>query len=318
MADPTTGPGGPSSRPPLRSGPDTLERSLSGTLPCIGCGYELQGLSVRGQCPECGLLVRATILWRVDPHAEAFTPLTAPRLTALGIVLWPAATLGAAGFAWWPRIVEVTREVWGWGWSPAWAGAAVVIGAAASGIGALTLVRPTRDTKPSHMLAGVIGVCAYAPLLWLLHHLYTSVGARAPSPYLNSPPDAERVGVRLLIALCALVVMLGLRPNARRLVARSLVLRTGRVDRQTILASAGAVLLAAAGDGLRWAATLPRTPGGVAEVLDSIGTMGVLLGSMLMTGALAGAVIDSWRIRRAILSPSPSMRQVIGESPGPD
>src|SRR5690606_19927036 len=62
-----------------------ISLSLSGAMPCISCGYNLQGLSVVGVCPECGAAVRATILATIDPQAEELTPLLTPRLTSLGL-----------------------------------------------------------------------------------------------------------------------------------------------------------------------------------------------------------------------------------------
>src|SRR5690606_12139500 len=107
----------------------------------------------------------------------------------------------------------------------------------------------------------------------------------------------------------ALVILLALRPNARQLVARSLVLRTGRVDRQTIYATAAAVGVAMVGDCLRMIAS--QLPVADRPFIGGVGTILVLVGSMLVTLALVGAAVDGWRIRRSLLTPSPSLGQLI-------
>src|SRR5436190_23878239 len=88
-----TGPVSPSSR---GSGTGSaLGRQLRGDLPCVACGYNLKGLSIRSVCPECGTPVRATILSVVDPHAAELTPIRLPALVALGLLFCAAGALGA-------------------------------------------------------------------------------------------------------------------------------------------------------------------------------------------------------------------------------
>ena len=89
--------------PDADPGGSGLAMLLTGDLPCIGCGYDIRGLSVLSQCPECGLAVRATVLHRVDPSAEALRPMPTPRLTSLGIVAWTGFGLLTAIMLWAPR-----------------------------------------------------------------------------------------------------------------------------------------------------------------------------------------------------------------------
>src|SRR5215831_18001819 len=88
-----------------RPGPESeravdLARELGGDLPCAACRYNLRGLSVRSVCPECGTPVRATILFTVDPYASVLRPITWPRATAAGLILWSMGALGAAVLTW--------------------------------------------------------------------------------------------------------------------------------------------------------------------------------------------------------------------------
>lgn len=295
-----------------------LEAALRGSLPCINCGYELQGLSIRGNCPECGLAVRATILYRVDPHAEAFRPLPTPRLTAWGVALWPTGALIAVILAWTPRLSDLGADAFGWATRPHlhWATVAGMIALGASFLGALGMIRPTRGGEARHMIAAAFGAACYLPLVWCWWRITFAVDATSMAPYVQSGPNPERLALRLCLGVSALGVLLALRPNARQLVARSLVLRTGRVDRQTIYATGAAVVIAMLGDGVRLAATtLPEVN---RPLVAGAGTILVLVGSILTTMALAGGAVDGWRIRRAIITPSPSLGQIIEFRPADD
>ena len=70
-----------------RAWASVLASELTGDLPCVRCGYNLRGLSIREHCPECDAPVRATILALVDPRASELKPLRRPRLTGWGLVL---------------------------------------------------------------------------------------------------------------------------------------------------------------------------------------------------------------------------------------
>ncbi|TVQ30342.1 MAG: hypothetical protein EA376_13250 [Phycisphaeraceae bacterium] len=279
----------------------------------MGCGYELSGLSVRGRCPECGLAVRATILYVVDPQADAFRPMRRPRLTAWAVTIWPAAALIAVLASWSPRLADLydlffispsplPSDV---GWTPA---AAFLV----SGLAACALIRPVPETTRRKAIAGAVGCLLYVPLIAVVWWLHTTYDPIRPAPYtIQALADGERLLLRFLLSACGVAILLCLRPNARLLVARSLVLRTGRVDRQTIMATVAAIGLTVVGDLLRLMALgLPRAHG---DFLDLLGVMLVMIGSLLVTLAVAGAVLDSWRIRRAILIPSPSLRQLLRE-----
>lgn len=286
-----------------------LDLDLRGALPCLNCGYELQGLSVRGQCPECGLAIRATILHRVDPKAEAFRPMPTPRLTAEAVFLWPALGLVAAMGGWLARAGDAAEQWIGAGALPAgWVGLATVIAAGISGLAAIALVYPVAQTPRRAVLAAGLGALAYIPLVLSLWWIQMKIDPARPAPYFEAAASPPRLMWRLGLDGSLLVILLGLRPNARALVARSLVLRTGRVDRQTIYATAAAVGIAAAGDLIRLVSTTLTPAQG--QLIEGAGTLLVLVGSILLTMALAGATVDGWRVRRAIRTPSPTLEQL--------
>ncbi|MEM1167350.1 MAG: hypothetical protein AAGI30_13795 [Planctomycetota bacterium] len=71
---------------------DELALLLTASLPCIECGYELKGLSVTGECPECGTAVRVTLAHAVGerPITQSDTP---TGVAADGAVLVAGGTL---------------------------------------------------------------------------------------------------------------------------------------------------------------------------------------------------------------------------------
>lgn len=287
-----------------------LDAALAGNLPCVTCGYELRGISIRGLCPECGTAVRATILYRVDPYADAFKPVKNRILLASGLVLWSGGALVAAVACWIVRLIDASPQsafflnvtsAASWG---------AVVAVAASAIGAIPLIRPAQGTHPLHSIYAVCAVLAYAPLLLAMASILLRLDPVRASPYFSGAAQPERLFLRFVISASIIVILLGLRPNARELVKRSMVLRTGRVDRQTLLGMAIVSAVIMMGDGLRFFAAASRFPD--AELVGVIGIVVVGIGSGLMTIGLVGALIDSIRIARAVLIPSPSLKQVLG------
>lgn len=295
-----------------------LDSALTGRLPCVVCGYELQGLSIRGVCPECGAAVRATILYQVDPEADEFKPMLTPRLTAWALMALSIAALVIMVAGWSTRIADAFSLL-ALRRPPTGLAGPVALGAAVLGaISLFALVRPSRETPLRRSMAIVGAILAFVPLAWSNWVIQTGLDPLHPAPFIESAwrPGGQRSLLRLIFGASGIAILLGFRPVARELVRRSLALRTGRVDRQTILAMVIALLIAAVGDvlhlivgefpGARW--------GGY---LEAFGTLLIILGSAFLSLGLVGATIDSWRVRGAILTPSPSLQQVMGPPPRP-
>jgi hypothetical protein len=298
-----------------------LDTALTGTLPCVTCGYELKGLSIRNVCPECGTAVRATILYQVDPYAEEFRPIVHRRTVAAGLVLWSASALAAAVACWMLRASDVLY-VWGISGGALHRASWVVLAAAMlSGIGSLGLIRPVPGTPFKHILQALVGSATYVPLIWALWRMHLELDPIRSAPYFAGSPQTDRILLRFVASASIIIILLGVRPNARDLVKRCMVMRTGRVDRQTILGMAAVVGLTMAGDGLRLAG--PSATWADPQIMDLAGTVVIAIGSAMLTLGLVGALLDSWRIARAVLIPAPSLRHVIGDeaaaasSPGP-
>lgn len=290
-----------------------IERSLFGALPCVTCRYNLQGLSILANCPECGTAVRATILAVVDPHAAELRPITRPRAVAAGLLAWVVGALGAMGVLCAGVIHDLSIAGRGLPTTFDWRLIGTIMTAAlvASGLGAVVLIAPHPGVPMRGRVLAGVGVLLYVPLALLVRHLANLTDAAARSGrVLGMAPIPEHTLLRIGAFALVVLILLCLRPNARLLVARSLALRTGRVDRQTMLAMAASVLMLIVGDILTLVPGL--FPGFVGAEYFYIFGMGLMLvGTLLLLLGLIGSLVDCIRIARAVLTPSPGLGQVL-------
>ena len=282
---------------PDRPGVETIARQLTGELICIGCGYNLRGLSIRSMCPECGMSIRATLLGIVDPRAEELEELGFPGLVANGLVMWSGGALLGCVAVWMLRIDEIVRaktslDVGVGGW----VSLIGVIGLVLSGIGALVLIRPHRRVGRWVSIRAAIGVSAYIPVVMMYWVLYHGVDGAATMPLVN-PGDQtiERSMLRLGMFVGVAVIVVGVRPNALMLAMRSVIVRTGRVDRQSMYAVLASFGVAAVGDVLNVAGGLAS--GVVGDLVVQTHVVLVALGSVLITLGMINIVIDTVRLR---------------------
>jgi hypothetical protein len=231
----------------------------------------------------------------------------------VGLILWGAAALLAALAVWGLRL-----EDWGVALGPArgWLQLCVVVGCAASGLGAIALVCPHDAMPRQGCWLALCGVALYAPLtylLWRMHAGPDALGGPAYGYGISTPPS--RTLLRIAIAAIMGAILLCLRANARLLAARSFLMRTGRVDRQTMAALLAVLGVAIAGDLLVLSARLSTGPLG--DQLRIAGQVVILAGSVLFTLGLASILIDVWRLAGVILEPPLTIAQVIGREARP-
>ncbi|MEM9373073.1 MAG: hypothetical protein AAGA55_05460 [Planctomycetota bacterium] len=275
--------------------PVSIARQLTGDLSCVGCGYNLRGLSVREMCPECGMPVRATILGVVDPKAHQLIPLAAPMLTAVGMVAWALGGWIAVITVATMRIAEIMRSLASADWWPALAPVMGAAGLVVSGLGALTMIRPHRGITRVGAILAALGVAAYIPLTLIYFQIYARFDASAPTPFMNpGPMQFDRSALRLGMFVAVVILLLGLRNNARGLSSRSVIVRTGRIDRQSILALLASFFVAAIGDALSVVAFLAAE--GMSAIIAAVGTVFVAVGSVLVVVGATNILIDVWRL----------------------
>lgn len=292
--------------------PPALATDLIGDLPCVGCSYNLKGLSIRALCPECGTPVRATILARVDPRAEELKPLRTPRLTAFGLMLWAWAAVAAAMCVWGVRLGDLTTILTG---VPVGLGILTdlsLLAIALSGIGACAIVCPVREPRSGGTWKAGSAVLAYA-LLGVVHfallHVYDG---NTGVPYVwTESGDPTRSWVRLAEGVVIAVIILGLRPNAVSLAERSLIMRTGRVDTQPLPALIAALGIAAAGD---LVLILGSGFNGTIGALSTIAALVLIaVGSFLFTLGLVGVAFDTMRLRPVLIVPTLGLSDVLSD-----
>lgn len=297
---PNPSPGSPPPAPP--EGGSVIARQLTGALYCLGCGYNLHGLSIRANCPECGVPVRATILGIVDPHADELAPLLRPRLSAIGLCAWSMGAMIAVLMVWVLRSAEVIRSVSGVVWVPGfapWLGAA---GLLLSMLGAMTLVRPHRRVSRWEAVRAAVGVSIYAPLIFVYLTIYSSIDGGAPSPLLNPGLGAlGRSMLRVFIFLLVGGIVWGLRPQAIGLAVRSVVVRTGRVDRQSMLTVLASLGIATLGDLLSVVSHYVQIGSG--DIVSIVTLVVISLGSVLFTVGMVNIVVDTLRLYPVLVRP---------------
>lgn len=316
-------PAGPGSVP----SPLNLAVSLEGKLPCAVCGYDLRGVSILGVCPECGTAVRATLLAVVDPLAEELRPIDRPGAVAGGLLVWVGGFCVAGLLAGWGVIRQV---VVGWGGgavgsAPAWLAWSVCAAVLIAGAGAALITRPHSHVPRGYTAAAWVAVVLHLPLavigetLCRLHAVpsggLAGVGRSGDSMIgplaLVWEPSPDRSALRTFAGIAGLLIIVCVRPVTRVLVARSLAIRTGRVDRQTLMATAAAIVVVMFGDLLGLLAKSLRGGGLASEWMLLTALTLLAFGALLLSIGLVGSLIDAVRIARAIIRPGPSLNEVI-------
>ncbi|MAY75834.1 MAG: hypothetical protein CMJ31_14170 [Phycisphaerae bacterium] len=291
--------------------PSAIAAALFGDLRCVSCGYNLKGLSIRSSCPECGVAVRATVLAVVDPRADELTALRRPWLAAFGVVGWVWLALASALAVWVLRASEFVGGAFQLSHSFVVAlNWVAVLGVAGSGACLMALVKP--DDR-SHRVAPLVMVAliGYVPLVWLVRFvlLVYDPGHGAVFRFVANEYDPVRSMMRVGVWLSIVVIIVGMRPRAKRLFFRSYVIRTGRAPNQPLSAVLAAVGVAVLGDAIGIGGhTMFR--GSVADGAVTVGMVLSSVGAFLLLAGLFGLTVDVWRVGRAILRPPPGLVEV--------
>lgn len=283
---------------------------LSGELSCIRCGYALQGLSVREACPECGTPVVATVLSAVDPLASELQPVARPRVIAIGLFGMVGLALASVLVVGMARGMELLETVGVGLGRPAWMALASVVLLVGSAMLSLVVVSPHRgiSTWRRALAAGGVVLLAVSAGLHSLVQLRLDM-ALGSGMFDQSGMADERIMFRGLGAVLAGAAVLMVRPNVRELLARSVVLRTGRRARQPLMPIAMALFVIAGVD----AATLIARGlvGGIDHVVETVAVFAVGLSGVMVVIGLIGLLWDLRRLAPVLAKPGPTAGEVL-------
>lgn len=261
-------------------------------------------------CPECGVSVRTTLLAVVDPRAREFRKIEFPRATAFGITLWSWAGVVACALGWTLQAAYFLHPQRPWIIdSMRWMEWLFVATVAASGLGSIALVRPHAGLPWRWRAMAVLAVLSYIPLVWAVHEMSVAWGPVMGGAFASATMEPH-VPTQLFGAGAAVMILVGLRPNAQALQSRWLLMRIGAVTRQTMLTMVGVMLLWVFADLLVLIAA--RMHGGEDETLRMIAKLLILVGGIFLSVGIFSIALDCWRIRGVVLRPPLAMDEVLG------
>lgn len=295
---------------PIRA--QTLARELSGNLPCLSCAYNLRGLTVRGLCPECGLAIRATLLAVVDPRAMELQPIHRPRMVYAGLVLWSVCSLAAVCCTWAIRLTEYVAastnaprpplELLSWCVIGGWLGAAAAVA---------LLLKPHALLPRWTTIGVVLAGTGYVLLALINAKVLRQLDPAQPTLWVAGlSPPMTRTMLRLAEDASVLLIIAGLSRLWASLQSRSVLMRSGRLDRQSAASMCAAAGIVASGD-IVWLAFSPPAGSNIdGSLLRLICQSLIAVGSMLLTVGLMAILMDVARLRRVILAMPFSLDQV--------
>jgi hypothetical protein len=265
-------------------------------LRCIQCGYDLEGLSARGACPECGREIVASLASNLDLIATDRAPAPDARRVAWALFL---ATAGAlAGSA---RLPEFAASAAATELAATTArglplllnktaAALHIVGfaGAATGLIALTFVLPRRDERRVLRIR-VLGCVGFA--LWLALSVAT--------------PNAVSLTAT---ALPVGMVLLALSPLLRELGSRSRVYR----DRETAKQRIDELLLALGIAGVASVCAEFAARDSSNETTVALLRLVAAASAALVLIGLGYLATNAYWILRSVLNPEPTLSEVLG------
>ncbi len=282
---------------------DALSRELSRELLCIRCAYNLVGLSVRDRCPECGTPVRATLLSVVDPLAAELAPIYSPRLLFASMCLWSLATFAAALAVWIIRALDFATAGSAQPQLIGWLGPAACTCASIAGLALIPVIRPHPRLEAGTAIGVMIAVVAYLSLAALWWLMFITIDRQSQTIFASATADdGRRQLLRLACGAAMAVAVLGLANVWRSLQSRSVLMRNGRLDRQSTPSLLAAIAIAALGDVI-WLLFKPEQDTSVEGSLVRIISIALIgVGSMLLTVGIVAILIDVIKLRSVILA----------------
>jgi hypothetical protein len=273
---------------------------------CRQCGYNLFGLRAGGVCPECGLEVWETILHTVDPEASRLPRLHRPKAVG-NALLWLIAcmALGALLLVLRPIALGIDdlddsqlRNLAAW--TPEYLPFAAALFALA-GLWSVWWLAPLRAEESSGAEWRDVWLLGTGLLLWAVLVLVGEWTKNSAAPWWLGEVTW------LAVAVAAVVGLIGLRGILETIGLRSRLYRTARSGRQGIQGMVAAIFGTAAGHAIHLVAA---TAGGL-RYLETLGTVIVIISTLMLVIGLLYLVVNAWWIHRSLRCPPPSLGEIL-------
>lgn len=267
-------------------------------LRCVQCGYDLEGLSARGSCPECGREIVASLASNLDLSAPEVAPRPDSRRLAWALFLATVGCLAASArlpeFGLRTAAAELASGATG---RPPFAVLEVAaalhllaIAGAALGLVAMAFVLPRRDERRVLRIR-VLACVGFA--LWL------ALSLAQPTPFgLTST------------ALPAGMALLSLSPLLRELGSRSRVYR----DRESAKQRIDELLLALGIAGIASGCAEFAAKDNANETMVTLLRLVAAASASLVVVGLVYLAANSYWILRSVLHPEPTLSEILGSA----
>jgi hypothetical protein len=293
------------------------DRELARSLHCRRCGYNLRGLRMGGQCPECGLDVWETVIATVDPAASRLPRLNDPRGVGVALV-WLVTCLLLATVLLLLRPVALRLDetflLSGTSalarFTPAWL---MVLAGAVTLAGLWSVWKLTPTGREDPRASAREGLRRLAVGLTMIGFLSIAGGLLMPKA--GTAPEVSRLLIQglghVLMVTGLVVIMLGLRVLFRAVGERSRAYRTARAGRQR----SRDMIYAGLGLGV---GELTRLFAGAAELetLQAFGTVVVWISTLMLLIGLVYLLVNAMWICRSLRRPPPTIQELLKPEDG--
>ncbi|MGI9012972.1 MAG: hypothetical protein ACR2GY_01840 [Phycisphaerales bacterium] len=281
---------------------------IAAALPCVSCGYNLQGQRVERDCPECGTAVVTSLETALDPQSAELPELAHPRAIGRGLVLVTsmlllvalAVVLGSALEQ--PSLLEWRRELGIAGSATIVINTTIAVASILGMIGAVVLIRFAGGAHSVRMGArqliyglAVIAVLSVAECLWELGWVNLSDGP---------PGRLDRALLIVGYASGAMAALYGISAIIREIGQRCRLYRESQLGVQRVLAMIVALVFIIIG------CILPLLPAiRTHEWLTRTLFVVVVCSTLMVLIGLVYLVMNARWISRAIRHPSRRLGQ---------
>jgi hypothetical protein len=286
--------------------PGAARGVVASPVHCRQCGYNLFGLQARGACPECGLEIWETIVHTVDPPASRLPRLHNPA-TVGNALLWLIIFIAAGALLLVLRPIALGIDALDEsglrnlaGWTPVYLPYAAGVFALA-GLWSVWRLAPPRAEEPRGAVRRDLWLLGAGLLLWVV--LMPAVAWTELSAASWWLVDA----IWLALAAAGVVGLLGLRGVLETIGLRSRLYRTARSGRQGIQGLVAAILGTAAGHAIH---LIAAAAGGL-RYLETLGTVIVIICTLMLVIGLVYLAVNAWWIRHALRCPPPPLSDLV-------